>query len=145
MIMEKIPDGIRNEIWSNFDEQKVVYFATASDNQPYVRPLTMVPLDDKFWILTGTGDAKIVQLKENSKVEVCMAVEKDEHTGYVRFNGRARIVSDPEVKTSIAGRVSYFKEYWKGTDDPNYTLLEMDFEFLEYMRPGEMLGKTYSL
>ena len=141
--MDILPEELKAEIWSNFDEQKTVYFATTEGDQPHVRPLTMVPLDGKYWILTGTEDAKTIQIKSKPKIEVCMAIEKDEHTGYVRFSGKAKIITDHELKVSIAERVSYFKEYWKGVDDPNYTLLEMDFNMLEYMKPGEMIGKKY--
>ena len=143
--MEKIPDDVRDELWASFYEYRMVYLATATDDQPKVRPLTMVPLDSKFWILTGTNDAKMEQIKKNNKIEACMPIEKDENTGYARFSGNAIVVQDKDIKTSIAERVEYFKHYWKSLDDPNYTLLEMDFSEVEYMKPGDNLAKKYLL
>ena len=143
--MEKIPLDVRYEIWSNFYEYRVVYFATAVDNQPRVRPLTMVPLDDELWILTGTKDAKMQELNKNPNVQVSMAVEKDEHTGSVRFTGKVEVIKNMETKKDIAERVDYFKEYWDTPADPNFTLLKMDFHEVEYMRPGEIIAKKYSL
>ncbi|MFW9874771.1 MAG: pyridoxamine 5'-phosphate oxidase family protein [Candidatus Thorarchaeota archaeon] len=143
--MEKIPSDIRDEIWSNLNEYRIVHFATSVDNQPHVRPLTMVPLDDELWILTGTKDAKMQELNLNPNVQVSMEVEKDEHTGSVRFTGKVVVIKDLETKKGIAGRVDYFKEYWDTSEDPNFTLLKMDFYELEYMRPGEITAKKYSL
>jgi len=143
--MDKLPDDVRTELWANFDQYKMVYFATTTDNQPKVRPLTMVPLDAKFWILTGTSDAKMEQIDKNKKIEVCLPIEKGENTGYARFSGNAVVVQDKEIKTSIAKRVDYFKHYWKSLEDLNYTLLEMDFTEVEYMKPGDTLAKKYSL
>jgi len=143
--MDTLPEEIKSEIWSNIEEHQTIFVATVDGDQPRVRPLTMVQLDDKFWILTGTSDLKIKQLKVNPKVEACMTIKKGDHTGYVRFAGKVEMVTDKKIKKNIAGSVSYFSEYWKGFDDPNYTLLEMDFDMLEYMKPGVIIGKKYKL
>jgi general stress protein 26 len=143
--MEKIPANVKDEIWSNFNEYKTVYFATSINDQPHVRPLTLVPLDNELWVLTGTKDAKMEELHKNPKVQVCMAIKKDKHTGTARFSGRVEIVKDMDMKKSIAAQVDYFKEYWDTPEDPNFTLLRMDFSELEYMRPGEIIADKYSL
>ncbi len=143
--MEKIPQNVRDEIWSTFNEYRIVYFATSTDDQPRVRPLTMVPLDDELWILTGTKDAKMKELEKNPKIEVCLPIERDEHTGSARFSGNAVVVKDLETKKNIAARVDYFKEFWERADDPNFTLLKMDFNEVEYMRPGEIIANKYLL
>lgn len=143
--MEKIPEDVKDEIWANFNEYRAVYFATSTNDQPKVRPLTMVPLDSEFWVLTGTNDAKMKDLLQNPQIQVCMPIKKDEHTGSVRFTGKAIIVKDLATKSNIANRVDYFKEYWKTPDDPSYTLLKMEFSEIEYMKPGDNLAKKYSL
>jgi len=143
--MEKIPEDVKQEIWENFNEYRIVYFATSTEEQPRVRPVTMVPMDSGFWILTGMKDAKIKQLKINPKVEVCLPIEKDEHTGYARFSGKAQIVKDKEIKRNIANKVDYFKHYWDSPDDPNFALLKLEFDRIEYLRPEEIIAKKYSL
>lgn len=143
--MDKIPQDVKDEIWSNFNEYRIVYFATSVDNQPRVRPLTLVLLDDKLWVLTGTKDAKMQELNKNPKIQVSMDIKKDKHTGSARFTGKAEIVKSMDIKKSIAARVDYFKEYWDTPEDPNFTLLRMDFKEIEYMRPGEIIAKKYSL
>jgi uncharacterized pyridoxamine 5'-phosphate oxidase family protein len=143
--MDRIPQNVRDEIWSNFNEYRIVYFATLFDDQPRVRPITMVPLDDELWILTGTKDAKMKELEKNPKIEVCLPVKKEEHTGSARFSGHAVVIKDKETKKNIAARVDYFKEFWETPEDPNFTLLKMKFNEVEYMRPGEIIAKKYLL
>jgi general stress protein 26 len=143
--MDNIPATVKDEIWSNFDEYRIVYFATSTNDQPHVRPLTLVPLDNELWVLTGTKDAKMQELKRNPKVQVCLAIKKDENTGSARFSGKVEIIKDMDTKKAIAAKVDYFKEYWDTPEDPNFTLLRMDFDELEYMRPGEIIAKKYSL
>jgi uncharacterized pyridoxamine 5'-phosphate oxidase family protein len=140
-----IPQVIKEEIWKNLDEYRIVYFATSLDGQPSVRPLTMVPLHSELWILTGMKDAKIGQLTTNPRIEVCMPLEKNENTGYVRFCGRAEIVQDMDIKRDVAEQVDFFKHYWKTPEDPTFALLKMDFSSLEFMRPGEITASRYSL
>lgn len=133
------------EIWADPKKYKVVYFATSVKNQPRVRPLTMVSIDSDFWILTGMKDAKTKQLQENPMVEVCLPLKKEKNTGYARFSGKAIIVKDIETKKKIAAKVDYFKHYWDTPEDPNFALLKMEFDKVEYMSPGEMYAKEYSL
>jgi len=143
--MDKIPDDVKQEIWANLDEYKVVYFATSVKDQPRVRPLTMVPLDSDFWILTGMKDAKTKQLQKNPKIEVCLPIKKDENNGYARFSGKAIIIKDMETKKNIAKKVDYFTHYWDTPEDPNFTLLKMEFNEIEYLRPEEMYAKKFAL
>ena len=143
VFMEKIPDNLKTELWSMFDEYRVVYLATSANNIPRVRPVTLVMLDSKFWILTGTNDAKIQQLRENPKVELCLPIEEGENTGYARFGGSIQIINDRETRKRIAENVDYFGNYWKTPDDPKYTLLAAEFEEVEYMEPGQNSSEKY--
>lgn len=143
--MEKIPEDVKKKIWANFNEYRVVYLATVDIDKPKVRPVTLVQLNSKLWILTGTNDAKTKQLKENPKIEICLPIEKEENTGYVRFSGIAKIIQDQKIKEKIAKNVDYFDNYWKSTDDPTFTLLEIVVEQIEYMEPGKFLADKYYL
>lgn len=143
--MEKIPDDIKGKIWANFDESREIYFATIDGDQPKVRPVTLVPLDSRFWVLTGTDDAKTKQIKENPKIEICLPLKKGENSGYVRFCGLAKIVTDRKTKEKIAASVDYFANYWKSPEDPTYTLIETEFVEIEYLEPGKSLADKYYL
>jgi len=141
--MNRIPNDVREKIWANFDEYRVVYLATSENNQPRVRPVTLVPFDSRFYILTGTDDAKVNQIRGNSMVELCLPLEGGENTGYARMSGKAIIIQEMEIKEKVAECIDYFSTYWKDAGDPNYTLLEIDIHGIEYLEPGEMLARKY--
>lgn len=143
--MDKIPDEIKDKIWENFTDYCTIYLATVDGDKPRIRPMTLVLLDSRFWLLTGTNDAKTTQIIENPKIEICYPIETDENKGYVRFNGRAKIILDKIIKVDIAKRVDYFNDHWKGPEDPNYTLIEAEFEEIEYMEPGKYLADKFRL
>jgi len=132
---EKIPEEMRKKIWESFKGFQTISLATAEGDRPRVRPITMGYLDSRFWILTGTADAKIEQIRDNPKIEFSLPLKRGEHEGYVRGAGTANIIESKELKDSIARRCDYFSMYWKGLDDPNYTLLEIVMEEIEYMAP----------
>jgi len=141
--MDKLPDDVRNELYEFFNEYRVVYLATAGGTQPRVRPVTMNYIDGKFWILTGTNDAKVGELNANPGVEACAPVDGSENKGYYRMSGKAIVVTDPETRAAISEKVDYFKNYWKTPEDPTYTLLEIDVKEVDVLKPGEMLANRY--
>ena len=143
--MDKIPSDLKKKIWTNFDEYRVVYLATSEKNRPQLRPVTLVFVDSRFYILTGTDDAKVKQIKENAMVELCLPLECGENTGYARMSGKAIIIDDMKIKENVAESIDYFTTHWNDASDPDYTLLEIDIHGIEYMEPGEMLAQKYIL
>lgn len=143
--METIPEDVRKEIWDFFSDYQGIYLSTAEDNRPSVRPVTLAYMDSRFWVFTGTNDAKVRQIRSNPRIEFCMNLKKGEHSGYVRASGRAEIVLDKETRMKIAERCEYYKKYWDDLDDPTYTLLEIKIEELEYLKPGEMTAPRYKV
>jgi general stress protein 26 len=46
------------------------------------------------------------------------------------------MVKDNETKTSIAKRIGFFYDHWSGPEDPDYTLLEVLPDELQYVAPS---------
>ena len=109
--MDKIPSDLKKKIWANFDEYRVVYLATSEKNRPQLRPVTLVFVDSRFYILTGTDDAKVKQIKENAMVELCLPLECGENTGYARMSGKAIIIDHGNNVTTLYAHLS--KQYVK--------------------------------
>ena len=143
--MEQLTEGMKSEIWAWLKENQFIYLATVEGDRPRVRPVTMGYYEDKFWILTGTKDAKTAQIRSNPNVELLLDLEDGENRGYVRFIGTATIVEDKETKNRIAPTFPFFTNYWETADDPNCTLIEAEVEWLEYMQPGEFLAKYFEI
>jgi general stress protein 26 len=141
---EKI-DDIKKEVWSLLKKNQPVFLATADGKQPRVRPVTLIHHDQKLWITTGTNSAKTKQLKSNPKTEFSWVFGSKEQTGCIRIAGEAKIVEDMKTKAKIAGVIKFFDQFWKGVDDPSYTLLHISPKEVEYMRPGEMKIRRFKL
>ena len=50
---------LKFEVWAHFKDSQHVFIATEQNGQPRVRPVTLVFSDQRFWVLTGTNNAKI--------------------------------------------------------------------------------------
>jgi len=133
------------EIWKRFKGYPHIFLATQENDQPRIRPVTIVDFDQRFWILTGTRSAKVRQIRENPKIEFCMLFEEGEYHGYIRAAGFAKIVSDRETKVDVAKHCDFFSKHWESPDDPNYTLLELKPNEIEYLRPKENAVRKFKL
>jgi general stress protein 26 len=133
------------EIWRRFKDYPHIFLATRENDQPRIRPVTLVNFDQRFWVLTGTHSAKVRQIRENPKMEFCLLFEEGENHGYIRAAGSAKIISDRETKVNVAKHCDFFSEHWESLDDPNYTLLELKPDEIEYLRPKENAVRKFKL
>lgn len=136
---------LKREIWEHFDEQQYVFLATAERNQPKVRPVTLIKLQNRLLVATGSKDAKVLQMKSNPKIEFCLLIEKEERKGTIRAECTAKIVEDLNIKTTVFSKISFMKEFFETPSDPNYTLVELNPIKFEYMRPDSIQAVTVTL
>jgi general stress protein 26 len=136
---------LKREVWQRFKTMQTVYLGTVENEQPRVRPVTMLFLENRFWILTGTADDKVTHLRSNPQTEFCLPLPEDRGTGYVRFSGIAIIVSDKQTKVRIAENCPYFRDHWQDTNDPQFTLLEIKAAGIDYLKPGEYLSQKLTV
>jgi len=142
--MSDIKD-FKAEIWRRFKDYPHIFLATQENGQPRIRPVTLVNFDQRLWILTGTRSAKVRQIRENPKIEFCMLFEEREHHGYIRAAASAKIISDKEIKAKVAEHCDFFSNHWESPEDPNYTLLELKLNEIEYLRPKESTVRKFKL
>ena len=136
---------VKDKVWSHFKKMQNVFLATADADQPKVRPVTMLYYNDRFWVGTGTKDAKTRQIQQNMKIEFCSLVKGENTTGYIRGTGNAVIIKDEVTRKLLADAMPYFKDFWKDPADPRYTLLEIVIEQIEYMEPGKITVKRFAV
>ncbi|MFX1264576.1 MAG: pyridoxamine 5'-phosphate oxidase family protein [Promethearchaeota archaeon] len=118
-------------------DEPVVYLATVEANEPRVRPVTLVESLGKLYVLTSTQCRKVQEIKKNSNVEIVRMVEHGGNRGYVRITANASIVDSQTIRESVAAVTSYFETFWKGADDPDFTLIQMTPRRVTYLRPGD--------
>jgi uncharacterized pyridoxamine 5'-phosphate oxidase family protein len=138
-------EDLKKEVWGHFKDMQYVFLATLDGSTPRVRPVTLIHFDKKMWITTGSGDAKIKQIRDNCNIEFCLLLKAGEHSGYIRGSGDAEIVSDTATRQLIAENTPFFKEFWQDTNDPGYALLRIDAKEIEYLRPGELKVERFSI
>lgn len=141
--MSKSLDEIRQEVWDHLKDSQRVYLATAEANQPRVRPVTLLDIDEKFWIATGTRSQKARQILRNPNVEFCLPLSADCGEGYIRVAGVAGVVTDTDTKAMVAEKIPFIGEYWSGPQDPSFFLIRITRVEIEYMRPGEQDAITF--
>jgi general stress protein 26 len=141
--MARLMDEAREEVWSLIKEAQCVYLATAEGDQPRVRPVSLLNLDEKFWIATTTRSAKARQIRRNPNVEFCLPLQEACGNGYIRIAGVASIVADRETVERIGGRIPFLTDYWEGIGDPNFCLIRIRRIEVEYLRPGEETPTTF--
>jgi general stress protein 26 len=125
------------EILNQFEDFQHVFLATMDDDQPRVRPVTLINLDKGFWITTDTWSEKVKQIQRNSKVEFSFMFRKRNRDCCIRVTGLARIIKDKQVKTKLARHCDFFSKHWKSIDDPNYTLLQIFPSEATYVAPNK--------
>ena len=138
-------NDIKQEAWSHFEDYQYVMLATAEGGQPRVRPVTLINFDKTLWIGTGTNSTKVEQIRNNPNIEFCLQFERELGNGYVRVAGLADIVTDRETKARLADHIDFFDDYWKGVDDPTYTLIQITPVEIEYLRPDEMAVQRFKV
>lgn len=126
------------QILNQFKETQFVALATIDEIRPRVRPMTLIYLDRRFWMVTSTSSNKVIQINQNENVEFTYQFNKNSEDCCIRILGKARIIKDRETKTSIAKRIRFFKDHWSSPEDPDYTLLEILPDEMQYVTPSGM-------
>lgn len=110
-------------------ENPVCHMATVEDRQPFSRVMWTVRAEDDFtlWYTSAASSQKMRQLETNPAV--CLTVY--DRGRDARVFGRASLVDDRATKDRL------WKDEWKvyfpgGKEDPEYTLVRVDPERVEY-------------
>ena len=138
-------ESVKEEIFGHFVEQQCVYLATMEENQPRVRPVTLIYLRGGFYVATGSNDAKTSQIQRNPKAEFCLLVEEKESKGTIRAECIANLVKDEEIRAYIFEKTPFMKEFFKTPKDPKYTLIKLEPKAFEYMKPGSIQSQKIKI
>ena len=66
-----------DKVLSSFKETQFVALATIDGIQPRVRPMTLIYLEHRFWMVTSSSSDKVAQIKQNANVEFCYQFDKN--------------------------------------------------------------------
>ncbi|MCF7858761.1 MAG: pyridoxamine 5'-phosphate oxidase family protein [Candidatus Cloacimonetes bacterium] len=122
----KINEEKVKEIWSYFKKTQPVYLATSDKSNPRVRPVTLIYFKHKFWVATGSEDAKMAQIKSNSNFEFCYSITDGKDMGYIRGSGKIDTVTEIKTKKELLENIEFIQYFWKDPADQGYTLLKLN-------------------
>lgn len=130
-----------NEVMSYFDKQNIIYMATVEDDQPRVRPVSLIFFEDNFYVITGArggvNAAKLRQIRKNPKLEYYLTISENEKTGFIRGESTASIIDDRELKKRLYKEIDWVKNYFESPLDLSYVLLQIFPKVYVYRKPGE--------
>jgi len=129
--------SLQQEIMGWIKRNQYAYLATVDKKQARVRPIVLFLVNDRFSMITFSGDSKVQQIAANKDIEVCIPITDEGNTGYIRLAGVARIENSPTAKRAATEYCYFFDEFFQGFDDPDFTLIFFDPAEAEILRPGE--------
>lgn len=118
---------------------KLITFGT--DGAPRGRIMTNLPIgnDMVIWFATGLSTSKIKDIRKNPNVSVFVDDPNDQTNASII--GKAQIITDGKLK----------KKFWQesfgfffpgGPTDPDYCLLKIIPEKIEYLNPGPVFHQN---
>jgi uncharacterized pyridoxamine 5'-phosphate oxidase family protein len=128
------------DVVSWFRFQQVVYLATAEGDQPRVRPVSLIKLSGRFYVVTGARGGvnaeKLKQIRANPKVEYYLPLQRNGSNGFIRGEGTAIVVDDPVTRERLHREVEWARDYFPTVDHPDYVLLEIKDSVYSFREPG---------
>ncbi len=116
---------------------------TTEGHQPKARP--MMPYldeDGNFLLAVLSHSRTISQVKANPKIEFCFI---DRKMSFARISGLAKVSNDMEKKEKVWNYIPMLRQYFSGTQDANFVLLEIETTQVEAMTPYQKAPDVLSL
>jgi len=143
--MSDFNESLREEAWGWLEQVQIIHLATWDGESPRVRPVSLIFDEGRFWVSTGSRDAKVSQIEDNPVFEFSLVLQGEESKGSLRCSGSAGIVEDQETRSRISRSIPFFGQFWDTPEDPSYCLIELVVVEGEYMRPKEMTAHRFSV
>jgi len=123
---------LNEKIYSVIAPNQLAVLSTVSeDNKPLGRYM-MTTGDENLnlWCVTGLSSRKVKNIRNNPYVHVTVGFKAGEMAPWVHFSGKSEILTDKASRE--AHWDDMLKQYFKGPDDPEYCILKLVPERIEY-------------
>ena len=136
------------DVWRFALEQlgtgEIIFLATTGPGGARVRPVTVVDHAGGHYVLTGSGDAKVAQLRADPRFEAVRLLDDGEDKGSVRYRGEVEFVSDQTLRRAVFEESGFGDIYFDGPDDPGMSLLRLDIRGATIIRPRSWVYEVVS-
>ena len=111
---------------------RLASLATIKDKKPWVRFVVSYNDDLILYISTYASSRKVKEIEKNPNVHVTIGGSLENlKAPYVQISGCASIRDDAKIRRKCWH--NYMKVYYSGPDDPEYAVIEVKPQIIEYM------------
>jgi len=111
---------------------RLASLATMKDKKPWARFVVSYNDGLTLYISTYASSRKVKQVEKNPNVHVTIGGSLENlKAPYVQIAGCATIRNDAKIRRKCWH--NYMKEYYSGPDDPEYAVIEVKPQIIEYM------------
>lgn len=138
-------EELKNKILEVIKQSKLGSVATIKDGKPWVRYM-VIQHDENLTLYTATfsSSRKVEQINKNNNVHVTVGGDpKNLQTAYVNIQATAKVLTDSGTKKKYW--CDMLKAYFSGQEDPNYVVIKIFPEIVEYMAPGAHQPEIYQV
>lgn len=127
---------LENKIRAVLASPQVAALATVTgEGKPWVRYVTLRIADDlSLRVVTGASTRKAAEIRACPYVHLtCGSLKPPDDSVYLQIAGRAELSSDPEEKKALW--IDEYLRYFKGPDDPEYVVVRVHPDLIEFTGP----------
>lgn len=111
--------------------QLSVLATVSSDGKPFGRYMMCTGNDDLSMVcVTGLSSRKVQHIRENQNVHVTLGFKPPAMGPWVQYAGTAEILTDKASREQFWDEM--LKQYFKGPDDPEYCIIRIVPQRIEY-------------
>jgi general stress protein 26 len=124
---------LKDKILKVMKDYPVGSVATIKDGKPWVRYMATQPEEDLTIFSTSfAGARKIGQIKDNNNIHVTFGADPKNWTmPYINVEGTAEILTDLETKKKCWQDM--LGKFFQGPEDPNYVVVKIKPQTIEYI------------
>jgi uncharacterized pyridoxamine 5'-phosphate oxidase family protein len=139
-MVDDVNDELRKEVWGYLKDGALIFLATTEGDQPRVRPMRLMRVGDRLFVVSRSFKSKVKQIGKNPKVELCFMVP-DIGRNNIRVECVAKIIDDKEVRAIVYNHYGErLKRWYKSPEDPVMALVEFIPTRFEYLKPPPVIN-----
>lgn len=133
---------LRNKILKVIAGSKLASLATVANGRPWVRYVMSRSEGLTLYICTFKDSRKVKQIQKNPNVHITIGGSMENmEAPYVQIAAKAKMRSDSAIRRKLW--LDFMKKYYTGVDDPQYVVIEVNSEFIEYMDSETHTAQVY--
>lgn len=124
-------EELKNKILEVIKGQKLSSLATIKEGRPWVRYMVTTNRDMELFSTTSAGSRKVGQIKADGNVHVVIGGDPNNfRASYVNIQAKAEVLTDIDTKKEFWNDM--LKSYFQGPEDPNYAVIKISPQLIEY-------------